>query len=90
MDAVTAGSLTGRFGQRARGVDRHPGLSQHEAMTHEPSDAVPAGHVIAELQGGYTMGDRVLRPSVVRVLSGPVSEPGTPAADQPDGDSGLN
>jgi len=56
----------------------------HEAVTHEPSETVPAGHVIAELQKGYEMGDRVLRPSVVRVSSGPLSKPGpaVPEADQ--------
>jgi len=43
----------------------------HEAVTHEPSADVPAGHVIAELQRGYRMGERVLRPSMVRVSSGP-------------------
>jgi molecular chaperone GrpE len=43
---------------------------QHEAVTHEPSETVPEGHVIAELQKGYQLGDRVLRPSVVRVSSG--------------------
>ena len=42
----------------------------HEALTHEPSETVPEGHVIAELQKGYQMGDRVLRPSVVRVSAG--------------------
>jgi molecular chaperone GrpE len=47
----------------------------HEAVTHEPSDAIPAGHVIAEMQKGYRMGDRVLRPTVVRVSSGPLLEP---------------
>lgn len=47
----------------------------HEAITHEPSDDVPAGHVIAEVQTGYKLGDRVLRPSVVRVSAGPVPAP---------------
>ena len=28
----------------------------HQAVTHEPSDDVPEGHVIAELQKGYTAG----------------------------------
>jgi molecular chaperone GrpE len=46
----------------------------HEAVTHEPSETVPAGYVIAELQKGYRMGDRVLRPTVVRVSSGPLPE----------------
>jgi molecular chaperone GrpE len=47
----------------------------HQAVTHEPSEAVPEGHVIAELQRGYKMGDRVLRPSMVRVSSGSPPEP---------------
>jgi molecular chaperone GrpE len=42
----------------------------HQAVTHEPSDTVPEGHIIAEMQRGYRMGDRVLRPSMVRVSSG--------------------
>ncbi len=47
----------------------------HEALTHEPSETVPAGQVIAELQKGYRMGDRVLRPSVVRVSAGIPPDP---------------
>ena len=43
----------------------------HQAVTHEPSDTVPPGHVIAELQKGYKISERVLRPSMVRVSSGP-------------------
>jgi molecular chaperone GrpE len=47
----------------------------HQAVTHEPSTEVPDGHIIAEMQRGYRVGDRVLRPSVVRVSSGPPPEP---------------
>jgi molecular chaperone GrpE len=47
----------------------------HQALTHEPSEDVPEGHIIAEVQKGYKMGDRVLRPSTVRVSSGPLPEP---------------
>ncbi|HSJ54133.1 MAG TPA: nucleotide exchange factor GrpE [Anaerolineae bacterium] len=46
----------------------------HQAVTHEPSDTVPAGHVISALRTGYRLGDQVLRPSVVRVSSGPEVE----------------
>jgi molecular chaperone GrpE len=46
----------------------------HEAVTHEPSSTVPEGHVIGVMQKGYKLGDRVLRPSVVRVSSGPPPE----------------
>jgi molecular chaperone GrpE len=47
----------------------------HQAVTHEPSESIPAGQIIAEMQKGYRMGERVLRPSMVRVSSGPASEP---------------
>jgi molecular chaperone GrpE len=52
-------------------VDAEFDPNLHQAVTHEPSDTVPPGHVIAELQKGYRMGDRILRPSMVRVSSGP-------------------
>ena len=47
---------------------------RHQAVTHEPSTEVAEGHIIAEMQKGYREGDRVLRPSVVRVSAGPPSE----------------
>jgi molecular chaperone GrpE len=39
----------------------------HEAISHEPSAEVESGHVIAVVQNGYTLGDRVIRPAMVRV-----------------------
>jgi len=39
----------------------------HEAITHEPSDTVESEHVIAVVQNGYMMGERVIRPAMVRV-----------------------
>ncbi len=42
----------------------------HEAVSYEPSDAFPAGIVIAEVQRGYLIGDQVLRPSLVTVSRG--------------------
>jgi len=39
----------------------------HEAISHEPSDDVPSGHVIAVVQNGYMLGERVIRPALVRV-----------------------
>ena len=39
----------------------------HEAVSHEPSDSVESGHVIAVIQNGYMLGDRVIRPAMVRV-----------------------
>lgn len=42
----------------------------HEAVLHEETDEHPDGHVIEELQRGYVLGDKVLRPSVVKVAKG--------------------
>lgn len=42
----------------------------HEAVTHEPSDAADDGKVIGEIQKGYRLRDRVLRPALVRVGKG--------------------
>ncbi len=39
----------------------------HEAISHEPSETVESGHVIAVVQNGYMLGDRVIRPAMVRV-----------------------
>ena len=39
----------------------------HEAISHEPSDEVESGHVIAIVQNGYMFGERVIRPALVRV-----------------------
>jgi molecular chaperone GrpE len=39
----------------------------HEAISHEPSDTVESGHVIEVVQNGYMLGDRVIRPAMVRV-----------------------
>lgn len=39
----------------------------HEAISHEPSDKVVSGHIIAVVQNGYMFGERVIRPALVRV-----------------------
>jgi len=41
----------------------------HEAVMQEPSDTVPANTVIKELQKGYMLRDRLLRPAMVVVSS---------------------
>lgn len=41
--------------------------ARHEAVTHEPSEEVESGHIIATLRTGYVLKDRVLRPALVRV-----------------------
>jgi len=43
----------------------------HEAVVHEETADHPDNQVIGELQRGYRLGDRVLRPSLVRVANNP-------------------
>lgn len=43
----------------------------HEAISTEPNDSAPADHVTAEIEGGYLMNGRVLKPAKVKVSSGP-------------------
>ena len=46
----------------------------HEAVAEEPSDTVPAGTVIRQWSMGCRMGDRLLKPAMVVVSSGPAAE----------------
>ena len=39
----------------------------HEAISHEPADGAKSGHVIGVVQNGYMLGERVIRPAMVRV-----------------------
>jgi molecular chaperone GrpE len=39
----------------------------HEAISQEPVDGAESGRVIAIVQNGYMLGERVLRPALVRV-----------------------
>lgn len=49
----------------ALGADFDPNF--HQAVIHEASDEHREGEVIQELQRGYMLGDRLLRPSMVKV-----------------------
>ena len=44
----------------------------HQAMYEVPDSSVPAGTVVQVVQGGYTIGERVLRPALVAVSKGGV------------------
>jgi len=46
----------------------------HEAISRIEHPDVPAGAVAAELQKGYRIGDRLLRPAMVSVSTGPKAE----------------
>ena len=39
----------------------------HEAISHEHNEDFESGHVIAVVQNGYMLGERVIRPALVRV-----------------------
>ena len=41
----------------------------HEAVTHEPSTSHESGQVIAVVRKGYKIGNKVIRPAMVRVAS---------------------
>jgi molecular chaperone GrpE len=45
----------------------------HEAISRVESADVPAGAVAIELQKGYRIGDKLLRPAMVSVSTGPAS-----------------
>ena len=49
----------------ARGLDFDPNF--HQAVIHEPSDSHREGEVMEELQRGYLIGERLLRPAMVKV-----------------------
>ncbi len=48
----------------------------HEAVTYEEADDYEEGQIIGEVQQGYMLGERVLRPALVRVAKAP-----TPVAE---------
>jgi len=50
---------------QALGADFDPKL--HQAVVHESSPAHREGEIIGELQRGYMIGDRLLRPAMVKV-----------------------
>jgi molecular chaperone GrpE len=61
----------------AEGVTQIPALGQpfdpnlHEAVAHEETVDHPDNEVIGEVQRGYRLRDRVIRPSLVRVANNP-------------------
>jgi len=57
---------------------------EHEAVTQETTTAVPDGTVTQELQRGYRIRDRVLRPAMVAVAVNPGNE------SAGNGDGGIN
>ena len=66
LDAVFARNGVERVAAKGLPLDPH----RHQAMIEIPSDAEP-GTVIEEMQAGYVMKDRLLRPALVGVAKKP-------------------
>jgi molecular chaperone GrpE len=62
------------------GADQAFDPAIHEAIAEEEHDTIPSGKVIAEVQRGYRMHGRLLRPALVRVSKGPRATPAESAA----------
>ena len=43
--------------------------NRHEAIGHMESTVYPSGHIAEVVQNGYLIGDRVLRPALVRIVN---------------------
>lgn len=52
----------------ALGADFDP--HYHQAVTYEPAEGRREGEVLEEFRRGYVLGDRLLRPSMVKVAKG--------------------
>ena len=46
----------------------------HEAVTHEEAPGYQEDQIIGEVQKGYTLGERILRPALVRVAKAPPAQ----------------
>lgn len=70
-------------------IEVTPGLPfdprQHEALVNIPSTDLPEGAIVSELQRGYRIRDRVLRPAMVAVAAAPSDD-----ADEPDDAGPMN
>lgn len=54
----------------------------HEAVTYEEVEGFEDGQIIGEIQRGYMLGDRVIRPALVRVARAP-AQVAADAEDEP-------
>jgi molecular chaperone GrpE len=69
----------------AKGREFDPRL--HDAISQVPSADVPPGSVLSELQRGYHIGERLLRPAMVVVALPPPAAAGAREPAGPDGKS---
>jgi molecular chaperone GrpE len=55
---------------------------EHEAIASWPAPGRPDGEVVAEIQRGYRIRDRVLRPAMVAIAGGGTNAPGDGSMDR--------
>ena len=69
MVATQLQSMLGRYGIAQIVVKPGDALNpeMHQAMTEAPTNDVPAGHIVQEMQAGFTINGRLLRPAMVVV-----------------------
>jgi len=68
-----------------RPIEVSPGMPfdprEHEALVNVPASGHPEGSIVSELQRGYRIRDRILRPARVAIAAGdPAAADGEPAA----------
>jgi len=68
-----------------RPIEVSPGMPfdprEHEALVNVPGSGYPEGSIVSELQRGYRIRDRILRPARVAIAAGdPAAADGEPAA----------
>jgi len=72
LNVVELRALLHRFGVeeiKAAGLPFDP--NKHEALTGEPSDDIPVGHVVKVFKKAYKMYDKLIRPAQVTVAVAP-------------------
>ncbi len=67
-------ALRGRSIESIESVGKPFDPELHEAIVFQPHDKVPQGTVVVEVQRGFRLHDRVLRPARVVVSSGPAAK----------------
>jgi molecular chaperone GrpE len=67
LDAVFARQGISRVASVGEALDPH----RHQAMMEVPSDDAEPGTIVQEMQAGYMMKDRLLRPALVAVAKRP-------------------
>jgi molecular chaperone GrpE len=71
-----------------RPIEVTPGMAfdprEHEALVNVPGSEHPEGSIVAELQRGYRVRDRILRPARVAIAAGPQGDADVaPGAGEP-------